>query len=712
MMATLVTRAKTQRRGLIVAAVAASAALLGLGSALLLRGPNHGLPYHDAFAASSLQGWIPFGGSWHAADGGVRNDSEERGAKLITGSAHWSSYAVEADLQLIGGGDAGLIARASDIEQGVDAYSGYYAGLRTIDNKLVLGRADHGWVEFQPQPFPGGIVPGRWYHLRLAVQGCTITARASGIDTPGSTEIRAEDPHCLTSGKIGLRSVTAGGFWRHVQVTALEPRENTPAPAQHMAVYPTSQGTIPSPSSVPSTLLSEFTPAHPAISVKSLRLLSITRTNHVTVHGVVISTTPDLYIQDRGGGARVQLERPTLLRLGDEVEVEGDAHPEGLSAAITGAVARRIGGVSPLPPSSVTADQAATGAYASMYLEVQGHLDRIEWNGERGATLLMHDGMQTFRALSVSPEAAALFRHLDQYSVIRVRGICVLGAEYTNNAVPFVLLVSSPQDVSVVDGPPWWSTEHLILMAVAMLALGFVAQLLLSRAEEWRLHAVINERERLANELHDTLAQSFAGIGFQLRAIRNRMAQKEKTLDVPSLLEDLKIATELVRHSHDEARRSITTLRPEAIEASGLVSALEMAARRIVARGQVKIDVEVRGEARELPLHVLDSLFRIGQEAISNAIQHGHPTRIHIEVEYGPRSITLIVKDNGIGFVPREDSGGFGLSGMRRRAELIHGTLEVQSGAAGGTRIRVEVPNPERQSWFVRLAYSKRNNQE
>jgi signal transduction histidine kinase len=288
----------------------------------------------------------------------------------------------------------------------------------------------------------------------------------------------------------------------------------------------------------------------------------------------------------------------------------------------------------------------------------------------------------------------------------------MVGTKYTSNTVPFALIVNSPEDVKIIEGPPWWSAEHLIIMAVAMLCLGFGVHLLLSRAEEWRLHAVIDERERLANEMHDTLSQSFAGIGFQLRAIRNRLSRREAAIDQPSLLEDLKVASELVRHSHDEARRSIATLRPEAIEATGLVSALEQTARRMVSRSPVLVDVSVEGEARTLPLKVLDSLFRVGQEAIANAVQHGQPSKILIRIEYARDSIALVIEDDGIGFVQRPDSGGFGISGMRRRAESIDGTLDLETFPGGGTRVRAQAPTPRSVPWFLRLAYIRRKDQE
>ena len=82
----------------------------------------------------------------------MRNNSDERGAKLITGSPYWSNYSIDADVSLLGvSGDAGLIMRSGNEEEGVNAYSGYYAGVRTLENVLVLGRADRSWTEAPEQ---------------------------------------------------------------------------------------------------------------------------------------------------------------------------------------------------------------------------------------------------------------------------------------------------------------------------------------------------------------------------------------------------------------------------------------------------------------------------------------------------------------------------------------------------------------------------------
>ena len=160
--------------------------------------PNRGLPYRDSFAARKADEWKAFGGTWEVLNGSMRNDSDERGAKLLTGSPEWQNYSIDADVMLLGlGGDAGLIVRSSDEEEGVDAYTGYYAGLRTADNTLVLGRAGHGWMEVT-KPITLGqnkVLTSRWYHLRLLAYGCRLIAaadlrpKAPGPSSPSMTPI-------------------------------------------------------------------------------------------------------------------------------------------------------------------------------------------------------------------------------------------------------------------------------------------------------------------------------------------------------------------------------------------------------------------------------------------------------------------------------------------------------------------------------------------
>jgi hypothetical protein len=131
---------------LTVAIAAAPGVLLFLCFSVYLHNPLHGLPYRDSFANGKADEWKALGGTWEVANGAMRNDSDERGAKLLAGSFYWRDYSIEADVMLLGeDGDAGLVLRSSNEEEGVDSYRGYYTGLRRRDNSLVLGRADRGW---------------------------------------------------------------------------------------------------------------------------------------------------------------------------------------------------------------------------------------------------------------------------------------------------------------------------------------------------------------------------------------------------------------------------------------------------------------------------------------------------------------------------------------------------------------------------------------
>ena len=165
--------------------------MLGTFGVIYVHNPRRGLPYHDQFNNDRVSEWQQFGGTWSTVNGTIRNDSDERGSKLLTGFPTWKDYMVEADVKLLGRGDAGLVIRASDPDVGVDAYNGYYAGLRIDDQSLVLGRADYGWMEFPPVHMPGGVAPDHWYHLTLSAFRCIVEASA----TDPSTGKSAQHPH-------------------------------------------------------------------------------------------------------------------------------------------------------------------------------------------------------------------------------------------------------------------------------------------------------------------------------------------------------------------------------------------------------------------------------------------------------------------------------------------------------------------------------------
>ena len=656
---------------------------------------SRGLPYRDSFAKGKADEWKAFGGTWELAEGSMRNDSDERGAKLLTGSPNWADYSVEADVMLLGlGGDAGLMLRSSDEEQGVDAYTGYYAGLRTLDDSLVIGRAGHGWVEMNEKLDlePPGVRASRWYHLKLLAYGCQLAIRAtlSSQQRDGRT-ISITDHDCIRSGRAGLRSYAAGGVWRNVvirpathadlaEMLVTAGRESTidgQRPAANQSawdLYATSSAiTLPSlPSSTHAQLIS------------SLRLPALSVPLTATVRGTVVLASPALFVQDATGGVAVQQDTAQALKVGDEVEVTGRVHAHAFSPVLEQAKVRVLWENTPMPPVSVTASQAATGAFDATFLEVEGRLTGKEHGFGDSLTFDFDAGPQSFRAIMNRGRGDTLYNTVKLGSMLRLRGVAVSDTAYTHDLVPFALLLRSSDDAVVLAGPPWWNARHALMIVAAALLLAMVVNLIYHRVESWRLRAVLEERERMAYEMHDTLSQSFAGIGFQLKAIREGMPES-----LPRLHQQLDLASELVRHSHEETRRSIAVLRPEQPGSEGLVVALRECANRLVEGGSVEIAASCTGDVARTPLRVADTLYHIGQEALANAVRHGHPTRLEIRLAYERGLVQLRIRDNGGGFITGDDLPGFGIRSMRKRTAAIGGTLEIRSSPGAGTEVSI-----------------------
>lgn len=686
--------------------IAALLALFAVGATALLvyrRSPWRGLPYKDSFEAGNSEEWSAYGGTWRVTQGAVRNESDERGAKLMTGSPWWSDYTITTDVELLGEqGDAGVILRGSDEEQGVDSYTGYYVGLRSNDGSLIIGLAQHGWLQFAGTAMPGGVVrPFHWYRLRASVQGCRVYAMAVDSVTRETRSISVDDQaNCLRRGRVGIRSHSSGGAWKNFSVgpvDAVEVSRETEKPGtEHLAQIPYAidepvlngpEGRNPQGSGSATGM--PFKPA-PTETVASLKLVR-GRARAAAIRGTVVLTSPRLYVQDATGGAAILGPALPDLKLGDEVEVHGDVDLRDYSLLLRDAKVRLLWARAPLPPVAITAAQAATGAYDAMFIEVDGVLSQHSSATNGSLEVDLTSNGQSFRAVVDPGRSRASLRNLAAQSRLRLRGVCVVDPEYTRNLYPFVLLVPSADDIEVLAGPPWWSARNLSLLALGATVLLLLGLLLYIRVDHWRLQAVLNERERIAHEMHDSLAQSFVGIGFQLQAIGNGVPR-----DLPEVNHQLELASELVRHSHEEARRSLMTLRREFLEEEPLHTALERFVRRMVEHGKVDVHLDVRGEENHLPFALKDGLFRIGQEAIANSLRHGSPSLISIRAEYGTRAVWMAIEDNGVGFEPTSQVRGFGLQGMRKRAEGIMGRLDVISSPGAGTKVLVSAPVPSR----------------
>ncbi len=695
---------RSTRRGL---QALGTALILAAASAWLvvawLHNPSRGLPRTFALQTGSLDNWQSFGGTWNVTHGAMRNDSDERGAKILTGSRYWKNYSIEADMELLGAeGDAGLIVRSSDEQTGVDAYKGYYAGLRgresqiSTDDSLILGKAGYEYTEFQHIPLPDGVVPFRWYHLKLLVYGCHIVASVTWPLHSGRTyTTSAVDPHCYTHGRVGLRSYASGGVWKNIRVLPA-----TKSDMEKMLAVPPPPPLPPGKRTPPPPIATTEPPAPNLTTINRLRLMPAGSSRATTIRGVVIATAPRLYIEDSTGGAAVDASKAIPLKIGDEVQATGLVSPGTFSPVLRHAIVRLLWASTPIPPVFATSSQAATGAFDATFVEVRGLLQSKSYNRAHALVLHLRAGQQTFQALLYGEQAASLYEKLKPGSLLAVQGVCVVDPLYTHNLTPFALLLRSGGDLDILHGPPWWTPQHLIELTIAVFLLLFFIQYLHSRMEHWRMRAVLDERGRLAHEMHDTLAQSFAGIGFQLEALRNQLPSDGDAC------RHLNIARDLVRYSHEEARRNVASLRPEFLASLGLVAALKRFADGRLTVGKVQVLAEGNDDALTLPPGLADTLFRIGQEAIANAVRHAHPSVIAIYLHIVNGTVEFVVQDDGIGFDQSTATTGFGLEGMRRRAEMISARFNINSSSENGTTVMVHASLPPSLTWKTVLLYT------
>jgi len=385
------------------------------------------------------------------------------------------------------------------------------------------------------------------------------------------------------------------------------------------------------------------------------------------------------------------------IKLGDRVEAVGFPAPRNSGPIVEDAVLRDIGPGKQLQPTPVTIADLSSGSFNYNLVSTEGRFLRRVQEPYR-EVLLLQDKSTLLLAELTEPENSNALQKLQEGSTIRISGISMVDITGTWNtggpgasAVRYKILLRSASDVQVVRPPSWWTKMHIIYIAamLGVLVLLFLGLEIYSRIERWRLQAVLDERERLAHEIHDTLAQSFAGIGFQLQAIRNAIPT-EKT----GLMQQIDLARELVRHSHKEARRSIEPLRSESPKDVDLLSSLEGSARKMVEGGTIKVTTISAGTPRALPPHIAFSLLRIGQEAIANAVRHADPSHLEISIGYQKYAVQLAIRDDGSGFVESGDLLGFGLRGMRKRSAALAAKMEIASQPGEGTRVEVVAPLP------------------
>ncbi|MGC3956550.1 MAG: sensor histidine kinase, partial [Verrucomicrobiota bacterium] len=427
--------------------------------------------------------------------------------------------------------------------------------------------------------------------------------------------------------------------------------------------------------------------------------------HRVRVRGTVTHAQPGdmVWIRDASSGLRIQTQQKDALQPGDEVDALGFPAYGTYSPMLEEAIFRKTGTNRTVTPIAVTKTPDAF-AHEDDLVQTEAMLKDLQRVVDGFVFSFDMDGTP-FRATLKTTENRLIPSGWLPGSKVRLTGICSLVHDDVRPLIgiwepqSFQLLLRSPADLVVLIAPPWWTPQRIsyalgLFCAGVLIVSGLTIALSRRRLKEQahrremaeaEFAAILTERNRVAREIHDTLAQGLAATSVQLR-----LARKKAGGDSEALQTHLDAAQQLVRDSLQEARNSIWNTRSQVLETGDLPTALNGILKQMADGSELKTALEITGRPRRFAPVLENNLLRVGQEAITNAVRHARAKNIKVTLEFGERQFRLTVRDDGKGFDPAEppqSPGGFGLLGMRERAKELKGDWQVRSKPDQGTEI-------------------------
>jgi signal transduction histidine kinase len=462
------------------------------------------------------------------------------------------------------------------------------------------------------------------------------------------------------------------------------------------------------------------------------------------VRGVVVCVLgkDSLAIEDESGGLIIKGSDLAAVSPGEWVEVVGFEGLENFLPVLQDCVVSPVDEVKGLPQIiRPPVHELSLGRFHACLVGIDADLleisERPASDGSgRGRLIMMtlKNKEIIFKAELSDEGVEGTPLPFESGSRVDLTGLCLAGANDLGRVDSFRLHLADSEAVRVLRSAPWLNERRLgIALASTLAAMIFSGLWMLSAARknrrlrfeilarekltaelefakqklslrvnerteelnleisarkesEVRFKAVIGERTRLAQELHDGLQQSLTGVALQLDAasrLRERVPEQSS--------HHLELARTLMRQTHADLRSSVWNLRSRGQGDFSLVEALRQSSKRLTEGTGVDVEVFQSGELQNLTELQEENLLRIGQEALNNALKHSKSARIQIHLDFYPQSLELRIRDFGVGFV-REflrgpEFGHFGLSGMAERAQRIGGSLEIQSERACGCLI-------------------------
>jgi len=612
---------------------------------------------------------------------------ETGGVYLLASDNQLSSFRRGDFLEVDGMSDPGQFAPIVKVTKARKAGTGKLPPPRDVTYQdLITGALDAQWVEIT------GVVRRRvdppanstLWRLYLAADGGVVSIRGAlplAADVKEDAVVRVQAV-CLYQFNLRRQLLTPV-----LQVTPESPISVvTPAPADPFSAPVR-----------PATSLLQFAPDTPS-------------SHRIHVRGIVTYAPPGelAWIRDRSSGLRVQVAKEENLQPGDEVNVLGFLAYGTFVPTLEDAILRKTGSVHPPQPVALT-NAASALDHEDDLVELDARLTEVQPILDELAFTFEDDGTVFKGTLKLGKNEKSNSRW-EPGSKVRVTGICTVSHDETRPVAgvwqpqSFQVLLRWPADLTVLDPPPWWTSKHISYVmgtaAAGLLLITGIVTFLARRRLNEQAHrramaeaefaAILTERNRLAREIHDTLAQGLAATSVQLR-----LAKKLSASNPESLHHHLDAAQQLVGESLEEARNSIWNMRSQVLETGDLVSALNGILKQMATGSELQTVCQVIGQPRRLSPVIENNLLRVGQEAITNATRHARAKQIKVTLDFGEKHFRLIVHDNGRGFdpsLPPPSNAGFGLVGMRERAKELKGALQITSAPDYGTAVSLNVP--------------------
>jgi signal transduction histidine kinase len=469
--------------------------------------------------------------------------------------------------------------------------------------------------------------------------------------------------------------------------------------------------------------------ARPPVPLNRLRAFSpvVSLFHRKVTSGVVTFVRPGEFFFLRDGSRSIRVLSDAVdLKPGWRVDVAGFIAVSQHLAALKNGIVRKTGEEKPPPPETITARELLRSAswqspkstsssdLSGHTVTLRGRISRVDRSPRLVPVVVWIEADGVVFSVFLppgKPSGGMLAEKWQPGAEVKLTGACEL--IFSGQPDPrglydpdgFHVWLASRDDLIVTRPAPWWTPRRLTIALsgtglAALLAVGGVAMLrsqvkrqvdVISR--ELETNAVASERERLARDLHDTLEQQLTGVAMQLESLA-----KSPHSQSPGFLNRLSLASRMVQHSREEARRSVWDLRNRVLENHGFAAALESLATSVAIDGGPHVSTRITGSRANLPSSITYQLLRMAQEALANALKHAHAENILISLDMSAHQYVLVISDDGVGFdaslAAPPGPPHFGLIGMRERAAKIGASLEITSQSGSGTTVTISLTVP------------------